>query len=771
MSIPSSYYDIDDVLYEFAYENTLREGSISDLAECALNFYKMLNYPIEYIDKELFNLAPDKFFPYDYDTILAKSDGKYLDYIYNISELFYLGETNQQPFCEEHYEDDNFEVRLITFLAVELEPIFIDKYGTRRITKLISDSYGRPVFILFRHGKRICFGVPLKRKNKFDTSVDITQTQFASDWIKCYNPKTTDLEMCMNLCFDELECKNIGEFYFSLFDALGYRIDRYALKVEKNLDDRLKYKKTKLDYEFDEYLQSVAYKYDSFLSIDDIKEEFVYKMFGSGVSLSKANYNSKNNRSRYFDKLEYYHEDDELSYTHDTLAEYKNEDGYTDSIDIAEYDEVREIGSEHHNYKVDVSGDETLEEIRLSEIESDVPDEEEFALYDRGLNISIENTSNWQTEMQTERRSLSMGSGDMEKELISMIVKGICGLEQNVNKLGNWYREKSQNIPLDLPLAKRRLYANDLFDKEELVNSNASDVETLKQKIEIMIKQIAPELVNMQEDKGIVTPDDTSIHLIGEPCEDIGRLNSYSFTIPYKIKLFGQSINVDNWTDVLIKVCESMISLKPTIIRDFDKSEVLKGRSRKYFSANSSQLSPHAKRLSTGLFVETNFCANDIVEFCDEVLTQCGFSQNEIEYYYHQRTKQKSEPVCNSVEGNDIEKDDDIIYFPQKYNSINITYNLMKSILDQIFSLGLKQTPYIDNGELVDTMSDMIKSESHYEQPHHVIRSVRMFLMDLGVIALFEGAKRGKYVLKEPDSLREMMKDKKIIIELLKDIH
>lgn len=104
----------------------------------------------------------------------------------------------------------------------------------------------------------------------------------------------------------------------------------------------------------------------------------------------------------------------------------------------------------------------------------------------------------------------------------------------------------------------------------------------------------------------------------------------YSNTNPTSIALFGETMNVRFWNEVLIKVCNEMVLRKSYIIAQFDKNEELNPSERINFSYIESEVKFNSKRLTNGLWVETNRSANDIVKVCKKILQICGYQSTDL---------------------------------------------------------------------------------------------------------------------------------------------
>lgn len=110
--------------------------------------------------------------------------------------------------------------------------------------------------------------------------------------------------------------------------------------------------------------------------------------------------------------------------------------------------------------------------------------------------------------------------------------------------------------------------------------------------------------------------------------------NKYTDKKPCSIKLFNKTYSVRDWKEILIKVCEIMLLRAPYEVSRFDKIEKLNSNRQINFSYNQKDIQFNPKRLSNGLWMETNRNADDIVKVSQEILNLCGFNENELVINY-----------------------------------------------------------------------------------------------------------------------------------------
>jgi len=105
----------------------------------------------------------------------------------------------------------------------------------------------------------------------------------------------------------------------------------------------------------------------------------------------------------------------------------------------------------------------------------------------------------------------------------------------------------------------------------------------------------------------------------------------YSSRTPAKFAMFGRRVDVRDWADMLVKVCEILILKNPYTVAQFDKYHDLNPLGNTYFSYSQGEIQHIAKKLSNGLWIELQRTPDDIVMLCKKVLELCGYPRSELE--------------------------------------------------------------------------------------------------------------------------------------------
>lgn len=115
-----------------------------------------------------------------------------------------------------------------------------------------------------------------------------------------------------------------------------------------------------------------------------------------------------------------------------------------------------------------------------------------------------------------------------------------------------------------------------------------------------------------------------------------------------------------------------------------------------------------------------------------------------------------------------IQSDKRFIRFSQKYSSVSLNADLLKSILLKIKEIDARDIS-IKTSVLIDEMADQILGKSAYQHPSHPLRAVIKFLKDVGVIIPYQNAKIGKYVIEDYEIMQRLIDNPFQIQELIQN--
>jgi hypothetical protein len=128
---------------------------------------------------------------------------------------------------------------------------------------------------------------------------------------------------------------------------------------------------------------------------------------------------------------------------------------------------------------------------------------------------------------------------------------------------------------------------------------------------------------------GAITDIDTPILPI--PISEKPSLSTNDNSISLKITLLGKEYPVGAWNEIFVKVCEVMLLHKPYMMASMDRDIELNTEYRTYFSYIQSDIKVSGKRLSNGLWIETDMDSQEILKISRRLLEKYGFLPDELQ--------------------------------------------------------------------------------------------------------------------------------------------
>ncbi|VTT86099.1 Prophage Lp2 protein 6 [Halorubrum sp. DM2] len=109
------------------------------------------------------------------------------------------------------------------------------------------------------------------------------------------------------------------------------------------------------------------------------------------------------------------------------------------------------------------------------------------------------------------------------------------------------------------------------------------------------------------------------------------KADDYTGTTPSVLKIFGETYDVDTWSDTLATAVTEILR----DVEDHERVLEIRGRKRTYFAKEGQQsefIRPR-KIPDTGLYLETSFSANDCVRRIEQVMAKYGYDRAELEIF------------------------------------------------------------------------------------------------------------------------------------------
>ena len=114
------------------------------------------------------------------------------------------------------------------------------------------------------------------------------------------------------------------------------------------------------------------------------------------------------------------------------------------------------------------------------------------------------------------------------------------------------------------------------------------------------------------------------------------RKGSYTFKAPEAYSFGGQRRQVRTWKDVLVGLCGDLYKVHSA---DFDRVLILRGRKQAFFSRDPREMLSPREIPGAGIYAETNFSADNIMDRCYDVLAVFGHSEDEFQVEARPRSR------------------------------------------------------------------------------------------------------------------------------------
>ncbi|MEA5418276.1 P-loop NTPase fold protein [Spirulina sp. CCNP1310] len=200
--------------------------------------------------------------------------------------------------------------------------------------------------------------------------------------------------------------------------------------------------------------------------------------------------------------------------------------------------------------------------------------------------------------------------------------------------LDEFFRQYKGNSD-DVEQASINAFDNVSDTVETIENSESSSEPSTAESVNPSTKPVEPA---SQSDLSATTSEDQTSEesatpeTVNPPAEtwltrDYRGMNIASFS------LNGTEYEVTTWRELLIMTCTLM---KLHHNKDFAKVLEIRGRKNSYFSKNAEDLKNPEKISGSGLYVETNLSANQIVKFVHRIITIFGYTEESLDIKTHE---------------------------------------------------------------------------------------------------------------------------------------
>lgn len=107
---------------------------------------------------------------------------------------------------------------------------------------------------------------------------------------------------------------------------------------------------------------------------------------------------------------------------------------------------------------------------------------------------------------------------------------------------------------------------------------------------------------------------------------------------PCKVVISNRETIVNSWSEIIVAVCEFMISLDSYSMSKIVNESQFRFKNRHVFSLDPTILE-QPKKLSNGLYVETAYSSEKIVRYCYSILCYCEVDSELLEIYSYKEEK------------------------------------------------------------------------------------------------------------------------------------
>jgi len=221
--------------------------------------------------------------------------------------------------------------------------------------------------------------------------------------------------------------------------------------------------------------------------------------------------------------------------------------------------------------------------------------------------------------------------------------------------------EQLQQINIFRYLNKNELY---LWEERLRIAEDLNRILGSRQEIE---EKLQLSNVDNKNDKGDIEANN------GFAVVDFTSNNNYAYTKPTKLVLRGITRKTRSWKDVLMQLCELLISIAPNVIKTLVEIPLTEDSIRIHFSLTKTGMF-FPKKLSNGMWVETNYSATNTVRICYILCQKCGIPCEDLKIYYR---KNNHTGVCD--EPNPIDGDENVGHRGEKAEDEAIESFIRKS--------------------------------------------------------------------------------------------
>ena len=205
-------------------KNYLEKFNVDDLYNSSIEFFKILGYESERIQKfedssveDLLEMAQDKVDGFNFDKAL-------LNHWQNIDFLFQLTDEEMQDsmplFKADEIDTSKNQISSYLFFALKLSNETYNKTDLVNITRQINRLFLMPALILFQYGNVVTLAIIDRRRHKKDASKDVLEKVTLIKDIKLTQPHRAHLEILKEISLQNLQVRNFNQLHKALSTIL-----------------------------------------------------------------------------------------------------------------------------------------------------------------------------------------------------------------------------------------------------------------------------------------------------------------------------------------------------------------------------------------------------------------------------------------------------------------------------------------------------------------------------------------------------------------------
>ncbi|MDE7310244.1 MAG: hypothetical protein K2N87_01240 [Eubacterium sp.] len=123
---------------------------------------------------------------------------------------------------------------------------------------------------------------------------------------------------------------------------------------------------------------------------------------------------------------------------------------------------------------------------------------------------------------------------------------------------------------------------------------------------------------------------------------DLKETRSYAFTVPIAFSYFGERIEVSSWKGLYISCCKFLFKDYPQVFENLKGKSISDNRRIEVGGIENVSVMKTAKQIGSGIFVETNLSATDLMKKLSQLVVLCNVDFKNIKIEYREDLSKKA---------------------------------------------------------------------------------------------------------------------------------